>query len=290
MTARAVGRGYTEIVRRRHLGRLEALDVAPVHPRGRGRGATRADHRTPAHHRRARSGRRGTGRALLPRRHPRLPPRQHRPVARLRPPRSDDPGPRRSSPTWTGAAPRCRRRTGARSSSSASTTSRSPGASRGARTSGGTTCSATISRPERSGSSPGVGAPTSRTSRRTERRSRAWSTSGGARQLALVPIEGGVPRVLTPGAPGFAYTPAFSPDGQAHRLLALEAGRLPRHPPLRSGRGQGSRAVRRSRDGHRSALLARRTLPAVLVGSHRHLRHLRLRARDRAALPGHQRA
>ena len=38
--------------------------------------------------------------------------------------------------------------------------------------------------------------------------------SGGARQLALVPIEGGVPRVLTPGAPGFAYTPVFSPDGQ----------------------------------------------------------------------------
>ena len=41
--------------------------------------------------------------------------------------------------------------------------------------------------------------------------------SKGPRQLALVPIEGGTPRVLTPDAPGFAYTPAFSPDG---RLIA----------------------------------------------------------------------
>jgi Tol biopolymer transport system component len=40
---------------------------------------------------------------------------------------------------------------------------------------------------------------------------------GGARELALVPIDGGVPRVLTPDAQGFAYTPAFSPDG---RLIA----------------------------------------------------------------------
>jgi hypothetical protein len=35
-----------------------------------------------------------------------------------------------------------------------------------------------------------------------------------ARQLALVPIDGGKPRVLAPEAPGFAYTPAFSPDGR----------------------------------------------------------------------------
>ncbi|HVV52260.1 MAG TPA: hypothetical protein VHO06_21505 [Polyangia bacterium] len=39
----------------------------------------------------------------------------------------------------------------------------------------------------------------------------------GSRELALVPIEGGTPRVLMPGAPGFAFTPAFSPDG---RLIA----------------------------------------------------------------------
>jgi Tol biopolymer transport system component len=39
----------------------------------------------------------------------------------------------------------------------------------------------------------------------------------GPRQLALVPIDGGPPRLLAPGAPGFAYSPAFSPDG---RLLA----------------------------------------------------------------------
>ncbi len=38
-----------------------------------------------------------------------------------------------------------------------------------------------------------------------------------SRQLALVPIEGGPPRLLMPGAPGFAFTPAFSPDG---RLIA----------------------------------------------------------------------
>jgi hypothetical protein len=37
------------------------------------------------------------------------------------------------------------------------------------------------------------------------------------RQLALVPIQGGAPRVLAPDAPGLAYTPAFSPDG---RLIA----------------------------------------------------------------------
>jgi Tol biopolymer transport system component len=39
----------------------------------------------------------------------------------------------------------------------------------------------------------------------------------GTRRLALVPIDGGVPRVLMPGAPGLAYTPSFSPDG---RLIA----------------------------------------------------------------------
>ncbi len=39
----------------------------------------------------------------------------------------------------------------------------------------------------------------------------------GTRQLAVVPIEGGVPRVLAADVPGFAYSPAFSPDG---RLIA----------------------------------------------------------------------
>jgi hypothetical protein len=34
-----------------------------------------------------------------------------------------------------------------------------------------------------------------------------------SRQLALVPIEGGEPRVLMPEAPGLAFTPTFSPDG-----------------------------------------------------------------------------
>ena len=38
-----------------------------------------------------------------------------------------------------------------------------------------------------------------------------------SRQLALVPIEGGAPHILMPGAPGLAFTPAFSPDG---RLIA----------------------------------------------------------------------
>jgi hypothetical protein len=38
--------------------------------------------------------------------------------------------------------------------------------------------------------------------------------SPGARQLAVVPIEGGVPRVLGEGLPGFAYTPDWSPDGR----------------------------------------------------------------------------
>jgi WD40-like Beta Propeller Repeat len=39
----------------------------------------------------------------------------------------------------------------------------------------------------------------------------------GTRRLALLPIEGGQPRLLMPGAPGLAFTPAFSPDG---RLIA----------------------------------------------------------------------
>jgi hypothetical protein len=39
----------------------------------------------------------------------------------------------------------------------------------------------------------------------------------GTRQLALVPIGGGTPRILMPGAPGLAFTPAWSPDG---RLIA----------------------------------------------------------------------
>ncbi len=36
----------------------------------------------------------------------------------------------------------------------------------------------------------------------------------GSRRLALVPIEGGEPLPLMPGAPGLAFTPAFSPDGR----------------------------------------------------------------------------
>ena len=36
----------------------------------------------------------------------------------------------------------------------------------------------------------------------------------GVRQLAVVPIGGGVPRVLLPGTPGFVYTPVFSPDAK----------------------------------------------------------------------------
>src|SRR5262249_5520705 len=39
----------------------------------------------------------------------------------------------------------------------------------------------------------------------------------GTRRLAVVPIEGGVPRVLAADLPGFAYSPSFSPDG---RLIA----------------------------------------------------------------------
>ena len=70
----------------------------------------------------------------------------------------------------------------------------------------------------------------------------------------------------------------------------MEAGRLPRHSPLRSRRRDRSRADDRPRDGRRSALHARRPLPAVVVRSHRHLRRLRVRARDGAALSGHQRA
>jgi Tol biopolymer transport system component len=36
----------------------------------------------------------------------------------------------------------------------------------------------------------------------------------GSRQLALVPISGGAPRILMRGAPGLAFTPAWSPDGR----------------------------------------------------------------------------
>jgi Tol biopolymer transport system component len=39
----------------------------------------------------------------------------------------------------------------------------------------------------------------------------------GTRKLAVVPVEGGVPRVLGDDLPGFAYSPAWSPDG---RLIA----------------------------------------------------------------------
>jgi surface antigen Omp85-like protein/WD40 repeat protein len=42
-------------------------------------------------------------------------------------------------------------------------------------------------------------------------------TDGSARQLAVVPIQGGAPRVLAPDLPGLVYTPTFSPDG---RLIA----------------------------------------------------------------------
>ena len=96
--------------------------------------------------------------------------------------------------------------------------------------------------------------------------------------------------MLAPDAPGIAYTPAFSPDGRHDRLLALEAGRLPRHPRLRSDARYRSRADDRPRDGRRPALHARRPVPAVVVRPHRHLRRLRVRARDGAAVSGDQRA
>jgi Tol biopolymer transport system component len=45
----------------------------------------------------------------------------------------------------------------------------------------------------------------------------AANVNNRARQLAIVSIDGGAPRALTPDVPGIVYTPAFSPDG---RLLA----------------------------------------------------------------------
>ena len=46
----------------------------------------------------------------------------------------------------------------------------------------------------------------------------------GTRQLAVVPIDGGVPRVLGADLPGFAYTPTWSPDGRFVTYSRWEPG------------------------------------------------------------------
>ncbi len=75
-----------------------------------------------------------------------------------------------------------------------------------------------------------------------------------------------------------------------HRLLALEARRFSRHSPLRPRDGEGPAAVGRSGHGRRPALHAGRPVLAVLVGSHRDLRHLRVRACDGEPVSGDERA
>jgi len=49
-------------------------------------------------------------------------------------------------------------------------------------------------------------------------------TAGAARQLAVVPIQGGLPRVLAADTPGLVYTPTFSPDGQLIAYSRMKPG------------------------------------------------------------------
>ena len=82
-------------------------------------------------------------------------------------------------------------------------------------------------RAARSGRSRAATARTSPTSRRTARRSRASWAARRARQLALVPIDGGTPRVLAPGgarlrlhARRFRQTGASSPTRAGSRAAS----------------------------------------------------------------------
>ena len=150
-------------------------------------------------------------------------------------------------------------------------------------TSCGTIFSASISDGRGCGADPRR-APTSPTSRPTETGSPAPSAATEARAAGLFP-RGRRAALLTrdgpawptrpPGRPTAASSPtrAGSPAASATSTSSISL-------PARSG------ALRRSRHGRRSALLARRPLPALLVGPHRHLQRLRLRARQRAPVPG----
>ena len=113
-------------------------------------------------------------------------------------------------------------------------------------------------------------------------------THTGSHELAIVPIEGR-------GAAGQQaqrdrlFTVVVT-RRTAGRVFPVQARRISRHPHLRPGHQGRSRADGRSRAGHRTPLLARRPVRAVVLRSHRHLQHLRVRADDGAHVPGDQRA
>ena len=278
----ALGRGYDELWR----GLERIAGAAATRCEVEEADAPRADADDAPHFRRARAARRGPEPALLPRR------------ARLRLPEGDE----RRITRPTCCSTRCtrhdarahgglqRRRRGAharraaRWSSSAPTSSRCATAHLGrvGRQLGRSVPASTSQSGEVRELTRSHRVPTSPTSRPTARRSPAPWARTGRRDLALVPIDRRrAASVLARRAARARLRTVVVARRAPHRLLALEAGRLPRHPRLRPRDGARPRALGRPRDGHRPALVSPDgRFVRLRLRPQRHLQPLRLRARD----------
>ena len=217
---RRSGARYTDRVRQRRLGRLEAVDVAPLRAGDRRsrRGAALTG-RAASDLRPAVAARHAAPAALLPRRHAGLQPRQQRPGARVRPARSSrrassdvladayGGGPAAPTPDGRGLV---FQRAQLHPAAAAHRRQRVRRLDR--------PLSPRSGRRRRAAADPRLSRPRARrVARRTAGRVRRDAGRAPCASWRVVSIDGGAPRVLAPDVPGIVYTPAFSPDG---RLIA----------------------------------------------------------------------